>query len=234
MSLKRFVVCGDSHALRDLCDSIGQDGLIRPSVALPLKNCRSANFELPTPLARAFCFASKGKPKRISAIALLLRLERPLAVFRRVISVRVNAINRVFWRWLKPHVGDKVGKRFSPTATDHHAPPTVARKTNIVRVIASLNHRLPVGMAGLERKAVCCANSSRGVSLTASTTRRVSPQQGVTTYGRCRSAVTTTLPHSPLALRGQARDYKNPSESLTYEVCGLWHDLNYTREHQWN
>lgn len=89
-----------------------------------------------------------------SGVSSLFLLCSPSAVLWAVVSIVVDAVNRVLGRWPRPHVLDKCLKRVSPSFTDLDATPTVQREPFIGWVGATLNHHDPDFVNGGFRKAV--------------------------------------------------------------------------------
>ncbi len=78
-----------------------------------------------------------------SFVATLFKVCSPFAIRRLVVTLWVNAVNRVFRGRLSAHIFIKVQERIHPSITNSHASPTVVLKTYMLRLIASFFHFLP-------------------------------------------------------------------------------------------
>jgi hypothetical protein len=108
----------------------------------------------------------------------LLLSGRPAAIFRRVIAVAINSVNRVLSRGAGTHVSIKRFETISPPATDTDTSGAVELVGDVRLVFASLDHAPPYSvLGGRPRKSVRRVCSSGGLSAIAPTTRCVAGLQ---------------------------------------------------------
>lgn len=73
---------------------------------------------------------------------------RPLTIFRRVITVIINPVNRMFTGWFSAHVREEVNKPIfaRPPITHPYAAPTIPMIGPIVGVATPMVHSVPRGV----------------------------------------------------------------------------------------
>ena len=101
-----------------------------------------ANTEAPTPLCNRASFAIDGNEMIVTAVVRLFIVINPSAIIRFVITRIVDALNRVTWRRLWPHIGVK-SIELLPAFTNPNAAASVKRILTSIRVLASLFHSAP-------------------------------------------------------------------------------------------
>lgn len=67
----------------------------------------------------------------------------PTAVIRRIVAIIVDAIERVFWRWARPHVAVKRHEVIAPTLADIDTPTAVIGVIRSLLVEATRLHASP-------------------------------------------------------------------------------------------
>lgn len=78
-----------------------------------------------------------------SATVIRLRLSvRPSTVAGLVVAIIINSIERIFRSRSRSHVGKETLER-SPTLTDSDPTAAIVRKRMIIRILATLPHRIP-------------------------------------------------------------------------------------------
>jgi hypothetical protein len=77
-----------------------------------------------------------------SRVPLLFSICRPTAVVRFVISIVVNAVERVVGRWAKTHIGEECFED-SPSFADFNSSASVFREARMVSSEASFSHVYP-------------------------------------------------------------------------------------------
>ncbi len=77
-----------------------------------------------------------------AGVSILLRCRRPAAVFRAVISVVVNSVETMAWRWARSHVLKKCLERQPPFANDNPSP-AITIESWVMSIVASLKHSGP-------------------------------------------------------------------------------------------
>jgi hypothetical protein len=107
----------------------------------------------------------------ISLITSLFGISGPSAVFRNIVTIVVNALNRVHLGGTWPHVLIEILKRRKPVIADCNATASVSWIGSIVAVYASFLHRLPdtvfAGIASFSGLSMC--DRLRKISTSAST-----------------------------------------------------------------
>jgi hypothetical protein len=78
-----------------------------------------------------------------SGIAVLYGAINPATIVGRIISIVINAINRIGWVRTFSHIGEKVSKRFSPTITYFNPSAAIVFKALVFWVVAALFHLAP-------------------------------------------------------------------------------------------
>lgn len=86
----------------------------------------------------------------------LLNTCRPAYVPRLVVAVVVAAVKREFWRWPSAYVSNEVRKTVAPAFTYMNSTRTVILERLVLRVMATLNHRL-IHLVFLGRTQAMCA-----------------------------------------------------------------------------
>jgi len=84
----------------------------------------------------------------MAAISVLLSSCCPPAIFGRVGTVVVNAVNGIRLRWARPHVVHKILKRCAPTGTDSNSSPAVVDVAFCGRIEAPFEHAGPYLVLG--------------------------------------------------------------------------------------
>lgn len=102
---------------------------IESSFFRPIANCHGTPVEC--------------DPSCSAAVTLLFYVCRPSHVARLVISVIVNAVKAVLWRWRIADILEKVFKRALPTTTDRYSTTTVSSVAPICGRVASGAHPTP-------------------------------------------------------------------------------------------
>jgi len=91
-----------------------------------------------SPLSYVKRFAINGNHVVSSGIVSLLPPACPATVFRRIITIVINAINTGFVIRSFPHINIEVFKRVKPSITNFNTPPTISSVGLISRIIAAL------------------------------------------------------------------------------------------------
>lgn len=118
----------------------------------------------------------------------------PSAVFRRVITVNINAIQRMFFGRFRAHIAKKCLKAFSPAATNLNAARTVVSIRDMLFVLASRDHSAPrvifAGRGDALGKSSRSAVGSDGVSTSAAASRRIARSKVGNGYDLFDAAIT--------------------------------------------
>src|SRR4026208_1345845 len=95
-----------------------------------------------------------------SLIRVLFDLARPLAVFRTIVSIVVDPVQREpFGAW--PHIAQECRKRVSPFLAHRNAASAIVRIADAFRLIASVFGSSPCGMLSRSAKIVFGESLSR-------------------------------------------------------------------------
>ena len=97
----------------------------------------------------------QGKGDIPAIVAELFSAKRPAAIIRRIISIVVNTIQRVFRRWRIPHVSHERGKGSPPFSAHLNPSASIVMVAGVVRVFAALHHASPAMVKRVIAKRVC-------------------------------------------------------------------------------
>ena len=106
-------------------------------------NALVANASCRCPVLSRHGFAVNLNQYRPALVSRLFATKRPLAIILRIAPIIIDALNRVFCGWGRPHVSNKCGERPSPSITNSNPPMPVVFPRWIVRILTSLNHIPP-------------------------------------------------------------------------------------------
>jgi len=90
----------------------------------------------------------------LTAIVLLHLARCPAAIARFVISVVVNAVNRVFRSWAASHIFKEIEEGFIPPVTDGNSAPSVVFEEWVFGIATAIAHGKPGIVLGLSRSTV--------------------------------------------------------------------------------
>lgn len=108
--------------------------------------CMGFNIQFTRPQSKRLSFSLKGVHHIVSPVIRLLSLCRPTTIFRRVIPVVVNSVERVFWRGTCAHIGVKIYKGFSPTVANGNSSASIQTISLVGNPITAPKHSTPSGM----------------------------------------------------------------------------------------
>lgn len=140
----------------------------------------------------------------VSTVLGLLFFRRPLAITGAVVPIIINALNRVFLGWSFTHVIQKILKLL-PACAHSNSAPTVALKTNTLRVLATLFHSDPDFIERSSAPSVSRRSGDVLLRLKASTRKGFPPEKGCRSHRFYYTTRTQTLP----------MDKTSPLERLT-------------------
>ncbi len=98
-------------------------------------------------------FAAHRNPYRSLQIPILLLSRSPVAIIWRVAEVIIAPLNRMFWRWFRPHICEEPSI-VAPAVADRNAAPPVAIPSLLIGISASLDHGFPTVV--LSSVAIAC------------------------------------------------------------------------------
>lgn len=125
-------------------EGTSEGALYRPSgAAQPASKRLLADTELQGPISQAHLLSLVTDPYRPPLISCLVGNSGPSTVLRFIITVVVNAFNRVLAGWTRPHVGEEVDKRTPPAVADLDASGSVVLPGGAGDAVASIDHPLP-------------------------------------------------------------------------------------------
>jgi len=91
---------------------------------------------------------------RTRTIANILGWAGPTTVFRRVVAIVIDAINRIIPKRGIANIGNKVFGRFKPTLANSYPAPSVVFPSCMLWIGAALNHIAPNAVKPIVRQAV--------------------------------------------------------------------------------
>lgn len=150
------------------------------------------------PVSHRARHATKRDLAIVAAIARLGCVCRPSAIVRRVGTIVINALDRMFTEashlWSRSHIRVEVLKRLAPAVTNHDATATIVVIRRIVRVVASLNNRQPDVV--LRRMPLSVGATHRGgvLAAQAAATALAAVTQQQSLPNACGTAITSTAP----------------------------------------
>jgi hypothetical protein len=155
-----------------------EHALSRPSLSQPVRDGSGAQVQMARPLGHAHRFSSERQASISAGVVQLLAWCRPSAIGRLVVSITINAIQRVRAGRSAPNVSQECGEVISPFAAHGYATTAVAVVSGRIGVVAPRLHVHPRGVlaavATMRRVAVTCHALSLNVFLQAPTTLRIS------------------------------------------------------------
>ena len=163
-----------------------------------------------------------------SRIAALLSCRRPPYVSRLIVTIYLDAVERVFRGWSRPNVVKECLKGRLPLRTHADAPTAVVLPRAEARISAPVKSLLPCAMLGStpvpDRLAVCRAAPARLDIPEAPARRGVTrPQIACPNYG-FGTAIAATEPHDGPENRGFTAKDKQMAETLSCVVDNIWHE----------
>jgi hypothetical protein len=99
--------------------------------------------------------AVESNPVAPATVPALLRVQRPSAVPRRVRAIVVHPFDGMLRTWPPPHVRNKVLKRVPPPLANRDPATPIVGETLVVRIGASVAHRVPDAVFWRVRQPVC-------------------------------------------------------------------------------
>lgn len=150
----------------------------------------------------------------------------PMAVVQGVIAIVVDTVNRVKYRWLWPHVSQKVLKAVKPAVADFDPPSPISGVFMILWVKASSFHRGPRSVfrrPALPVEMLACKTVDGQVFGSVLRLQTSATEFGLSDVGSCSysgiAAVTSALPHciSGALNMGPANNSQSP-EALASQI----------------
>ncbi len=165
----------------------------------------------------------------VSFVFHLLGASRPATIFRRVVAVIVDAVNRQFFRRTATHIGQEVGIRSAPTFADGNASASPQVEFRIVSIFAAFNHSCPSGIFSRAFTSARFPVSSRtfgcSFSLKTSATTMFSESQVATTGCDISSAKALAFPSWFTTKPSVLFNYGQPMYLSTSKVDECWHGM---------
>ena len=103
------------------------------------------NIQFPTPLHHCLGFALKSHQAIVTFVIGLFFLCAPFAILRRIVTIVINAVNRMIRAWSFAHVGKKVFK-LQPTVTNSNTASSIVHPLTQSGVATSAPHPLPTAI----------------------------------------------------------------------------------------
>lgn len=92
------------------------------------------------PSSQGKIFSLIDQEGRFSSVVQLFFSESPAHIARFVVAIVINAVDRVFWRWSRPHIAQEGGERVAPRVTNANAASAVMMKKWRRRVMTPVFH----------------------------------------------------------------------------------------------
>lgn len=161
------------------------------------------NIEGFAPILNAEPNSINSNPDVSRCISALHQHGRPLTICRLIISIIIDAINRVSFGRPKLHISKKILETIQPAFTYLNSAPTIAMILRRIRIAASIFHlgpntpfsRIALTMKIGSSQPVYSQRGSRTFASQATTTKRALADIGCGDYSPV-SAVTLAFPHS--------------------------------------
>lgn len=163
------------------------------------------------------------KQFNVATISALLSPCRPAAIFWRIRAIIVDAINRVSWRRLLPHVRIEARKIISPAIAHSNSSATIVLKRLIVGIETSRPNATPRIIFWRKVPINCCAvsnvSSTNQINIQTTATFRVTANQVMADHIDDRSAFAQTFPcRQTFRDIGSSIQYRETPKNLTSSV----------------
>ena len=126
-----------------LIDRLGNCSFFRPVHLESVRNKTGIASESSSPLSQGHGDPFVGYKFTSAGVVLLLLYRCPPAIFRRVVAIVVDAVNRVIGGRFFAHIRKKVRKGIYPFITDSNTPASVIMKTFVIFVATAVFHAHP-------------------------------------------------------------------------------------------
>lgn len=143
-------------------------------------------------------FSIESKLADVPAISILdLSSKYPLAISRLVISVVVQAFNRMLCRRTRPHVSIEHFKGITPFLADFNSSAAIVVVSVVSFIFTAANHVTPHAIFRTPRETVCCVSLGCCSGRQAAATLGTTCNEAVFFYHSQISAFAYTLPQPP-------------------------------------
>lgn len=154
------------------------------------------------PITNSHCASIKSDKSRFLTISNLLRIGCPSDISRFIITIIISSINRMRFRWSRANIIKKCFKGIQPLITNNYSSSTISRISFHRRIFTASNHGIPsaplfsaFASSGLTMFIhwMIFLHALRGLfSMIATTIRRLSHFQAVSSYSSLSSTITPT------------------------------------------
>lgn len=158
----------------------------------------SGYFIYLAPLGERFRDAINGYIYTASFIIGLLFNRCPTAIFRRVITVIINTVNRISWRWSFPHVFKKIWERMPPTLAHFYSTTAVFIPTRTIDIFSSINNAAPSIIKLVARFPMCFMNFAIHIRQETTTRACVAINEFCGLNDYFFPTIATAQPHNPI------------------------------------
>jgi len=176
------------------------------------------------PLKESLCNSIKRNSDIASRIVVLLIRACPLAVFRGVIAIAVNAFKGCFWKGLGSHVG-KEGFKGVPAVTDFYTAPPIVFEGSVIRILAAPFHSYPCSVFGRLVHPVFGHCLDGNVSVQTTTAVYMSIIKMVYYYLVGIATIALAIPIDSIVGSVRYSGGNKPTESFSCKVLSFWHTL---------
>jgi len=175
-------------------------------------------MQLSTPHSQRLGATLKGQHSIVAFVISLFQWQRPLDVIRLIITIVVNAFERVFRGGAIPYVGTEILKRISPTAAHCYTSFPVVLKRFYVGIFGTRNDVRP-NTVHLGTAVAVSPHSLSGSNLIPTpATFGVTGAQSFATYDSEQTARALAQPASLTARRPDKSKNGQPVKSLSFNV----------------
>lgn len=176
--------------------------------------------------ARPFCQCSSyslvGNQMIVSFVVSLLKAISPPAIIWRIVSIIVNALNRMTRRWSLPHVGVKILEGIDPAVAHGYTTTAVSWICRNVRVCTSRFYVRPTSVLRRLYHAVGCVYSARFFSNKTSTASSMPASQMAAGSDYSTSTFADTVPFCASAfIAMRIRYYGQSAKALASNIFDL-------------
>lgn len=206
-----------SHRLRWNCER----PFVAPAAFLAPVNRVGGDTGSPRPLGTAERKVTQCELDAFPRVPHLLGLACPPTVFRRVVAVGIDPINRVFRRGSPFHVFKKRLEAVLPSRANRNTTAAVVFVVRCVRIRTTLAHTEPNLILGCFRSSVCSIQCANEPGLETATALRGPPNQSMSAHDFFPAARASTAPSEIAVQRSNPLDNGQSSEHLARKVPAM-------------
>ncbi len=170
-------------------------------------------------------FTVKGQNMVRAFIRSLFGGQRPLTVFRLIITVVLNAFNGMLYRRALTHISNNVGN-ILPSLTNSDSTPPITGVFMMSRIETTAHHSIPTAIGRMFVQSVFFVKRAYAVFVQASTTFCVPTRQFrlIDNYLLTARAITYPLAAALTVLAELCRCFTNGGQSMKRLSCQIYHN----------